>query len=430
MDRKRVYKNKWYTHFDSKKGFKCVVRLVENPDWIARHGFYPFIHYDIKMIKYKNGKRKEKVRSVCYSAHIDRFIYALYAHKINLAYNERAKISCINNCAIAYRNCLHKNNIHFAKEVFSFIRKSGDCYVIIGDFTDFFNNLDHKYLKRQLTDLLGFSTLPDDYYAVYKNITRFSYIDYSDLLKVTGLTRAEFGKQTRALPLEKFHEVKAALLHTNPNPFGIPQGAAISAVLSNVYMLDFDKKLNDYTTSIQALFRRYSDDFVVVVPKKSISSLVELWGSISNIILDVPRLDLQPDKTQVFEVSGTEVMNISSVLFPDRDAGQNVITYLGFSFDGMEIQIRDKTIHKYYSRLYRKIDTINKYSQKYKRNVFRKNLFETYTHFGNKTSRNCKSMFLNYVERAARIFGEDSIKAKTKNHMKKIRKRLKPFHST
>ena len=46
---------------------------------------------------------------------------------------------------------------------------------MIGDFTDFFDNLNHVYLKKQLCDLLSVNRLPDDFYAVYKNVTHFSY---------------------------------------------------------------------------------------------------------------------------------------------------------------------------------------------------------------------------------------------------------------
>lgn len=124
MNRLKVYKNKRYTHFDTKRGIEAVRNLVENPKWVTHHGFYPFIHYEIKTVKYNGIKRKDKSRHIYYSAHIDRYIYALYAYKINSLYNGRTKKDCINQCAIAYRNCLHKNNIDFAKEVFDFVRKT------------------------------------------------------------------------------------------------------------------------------------------------------------------------------------------------------------------------------------------------------------------------------------------------------------------
>lgn len=425
MDRKKIYKNKRYTHFDNKKGIDSVKHLVENPIWVSHHGFYPFIHYDIRMVKYSNNIRKDKFRSIYYSAHVDRYIYALYSYKINMLYNDRAKRDCINRCSIAYRTCLHKNNIDFAKEVFDFAKSNKECYIIIGDFTKFFERLDHKYLKSRLLDLLNVSILPDDYYAVYKNLTKYAYVDYDDLLQITGLNRKEFGKLRSIMDMDKFRIIKSKYINRNLNSYGIPQGAAISSVLSNVYMLEFDKKINNYATSHQCLYRRYCDDFILVIPKKAINSLSEFWGAIKNIIDNTPMLDLQEDKTQIFELSNSKITNINSTLLGDKFIGKDVVAYLGFTFDGFRIQIRDKTIHKYYNRLYHKIEIANKYSEIYKRNVFRKSIYEKYTHLGNRNPNYRKCGFLSYVDRAAKIFDDNSIKLKTKNHFKKIGKRLK-----
>ena len=45
----------------------------------------------------------------------------------------------ISNVAVAYRTDLGKSNIQFAKEAFDHIRQMCSCYVMIGDFTDFFD---------------------------------------------------------------------------------------------------------------------------------------------------------------------------------------------------------------------------------------------------------------------------------------------------
>ena len=102
----------------------------------------------IKINTPKKGK-KEKIRDICYSAHIDRCIYQYYSFLLNSLYNERVALDGFSAAAVAYRTDLHENNIHFSKRAFDFIKTNAPVYVMIGDFTGFFDNLDHTYLKKQ-----------------------------------------------------------------------------------------------------------------------------------------------------------------------------------------------------------------------------------------------------------------------------------------
>lgn len=145
-----------YTHFDRRVSLDRCFGYITSHDKIAHHGFYPFIHYTIKSRKVKDGKKDEpKKRQIYYAAHIDGWIYCYYAYLINEAYNQRVKKDEIDSVAVAYRTNLRKSNIDFAKEAFQHIQGTTSCYVMIGDFTDFFDNLDHIYLKKQLCDLLS-----------------------------------------------------------------------------------------------------------------------------------------------------------------------------------------------------------------------------------------------------------------------------------
>ena len=138
-----------YAHFDSKVSLNEVWGYINNPKNVAKHGFYPFIHYTLKFEKYSRNKGKViKERELCYSAHIDRLIFQLYGYYLNQIYNSKVDKEGISNAAIAYRDNLGKNNIHFAKQAIDFIRQNECCYIIVGDFTKFFDSLDHKYLKK------------------------------------------------------------------------------------------------------------------------------------------------------------------------------------------------------------------------------------------------------------------------------------------
>ncbi len=73
-----------YAHFDEKVSLDKVWDYISDPTNIVKHGFYPFIHYEKKFNKFtrKDGRCyiKEKSRHLCYSAHIDRYIYSYYGY--------------------------------------------------------------------------------------------------------------------------------------------------------------------------------------------------------------------------------------------------------------------------------------------------------------------------------------------------------------
>ena len=128
--------------------------------------------------------------------------------------------------AIAYRTDLGGSNITFSKQAFEFIRRNAPCYVMIGDFTGFFDNLDHQYLKRQWCSLLDERFLPEDHYAVFRNVTHYSKWERSDLLKLNGLPDTKEGvkllnKKSAVLTKEQFQQNRSHII-THPDPFGIP----------------------------------------------------------------------------------------------------------------------------------------------------------------------------------------------------------------
>lgn len=64
------------------------------------------------------------------------------------------------------------------------------------------------------------------------------------------------------------HDFRLLSCYINKNfsGIGIPQGSLISAILSNVYMIDFDQELAETIFGFKGFYRRYSDDFIVVIP--------------------------------------------------------------------------------------------------------------------------------------------------------------------
>ena len=428
-----------YAHFDDKVSLEKVWDYISNPANIERHGFYPFIHYEKKFNKFRkeNGKGsvKEKSRDICYSAHIDRYIYSYYGYLLNQEYNKYLEKRGMNMAAVAYRDNLHKSNIHFAKMAFDHIRECKECFIIIGDFSDFFDSLDHRYLKKQVCEVLGVSMLPPDYYAVFKNITRYSTWELTDLLEINGLEDTEkdireLNSRRKVLTGDGFKKYKSEYIHRHKETFGIPQGSAISAVLANVYMIKADEQIKQLANRHNGLYMRYSDDFIVVLPGVSEDVFGSLLDSIGNIIKSVPNLVLQPEKTQLYKYKDRKLNSCNAGFLKDVPNGKNEMDYLGFTFDGKEITIRDKTISKYYYRLYRKLKTIvrnNGFTPSGKR-ISCRNLYENYSVKGARSTDengHIKGNFITYVQRAKKVFGEDEpIDRKTRRHMLKIRRRL------
>jgi hypothetical protein len=417
---------KRYAHFDKRVRLSAVWDDINNPDVVSKHGFFPFIHYTKIQNKYKRGEGVvTKERELCYAAHIDRCIYLLYAYKLSELYNARVIADGTSECAVAYRTDLGKCNIHFAHEVFDFIKGFSECHILVGDFTNFFDNLDHKYLKNRLLSLLNEKYLPSDYYAVYKNITRYSLWELTELLKLYGLSDKptdikKLNEKDRVLSTRKFRECKKKYITPNKDDFGIPQGSPISAVLSNIYMLDFDKRILDLVKDFGGKYMRYSDDFIIVAPIGH-AGFGTLIDTLFKIIDSVPRLALQKEKTKIFRFSGHKIESVGDACRDGVEKSKNALDYLGFTFDGAKVQIRDRTITKYNYRMRRKIKDVLRQADDgdaQKMGAAKKALYRSYSDKGANLGR---GNFLTYVERSVAEFdGDGSLRKGTERNIEKI----------
>lgn len=330
---------KGYTHFDERVNVQKVWSYISSPSKVAKHGFYPLIHTKIVFNKYKNGDGKDtKTRDIAYSAHIDRLILSYYAYQLNHLYNEHAISIGINKNAIAYRDILGKSNIEFSKDAFDFLKSCNQATVMVGDFTDFFGSLEHTYLKSQMLKLLNVGKLSDDWYSIYKYVTNYVWWELESLLKIGGFKNNQkgikaFNAQKRAISLSDFKKYKKSKEYRKSNWYknetgkGIPQGTAISALLSNVYMMDFDVEISRLVDSIGGFYNRYSDDFIIILPNIDGEEFDEVYRSIATIIATIPKLDLQKDKTQIYKYDGTNLTNINDVVFEQGKKNKDVLDY-------------------------------------------------------------------------------------------------------
>ena len=449
------YKCKSYIHIDKRTSIKRVYKQIQDKEYVSKHAFLPFIHYSLDLGKYtfisghnnktlkkclkldKNFNQstikywKPKKREINYASHMDSFIYKYYGELLNEHYNRFAIANGIDECAIAYRdNKKGKSNIHFAKEIFKFIIEKEDVFVIALDFSSFFDKILHSELKKTLKQILEVNELPSDIYNVFKSITKFRYVEKQDLddylekkhsfSDVKKLIKEH--KINSYMDVKKFRnlvkERKLTVYPKTKSTIGIPQGSGMSAICSNVRLINFDIEMNNWAKSLNALYRRYCDDLIWVIPKNEKTEIKSLEGEIYDKIAKYKDLDIQKEKTIVLSYSKNGMKNLKNE--------NTKLDYLGFVFDGKVIKTREKSLFKYYNRAYRKTKVLAKKHIIYKRNAYIKNLYGLYTHLG----RNYKGYgnFVTYAYKAQYIMEElpvdVQIRRQVKRHWNKIHKRL------
>src|SRR5699024_369894 len=254
---------------------------------------------------------------------------------------------------IAYRTKMKgKTNIHYAKEVIDFIASHEKCFVFVTDFKDFFDRLNHKYLKEKICDVLNVDRLSTDFYKVFRNITKYSYIEKHDIERYymnQGIKRKDVSNLSRFFTPYTFRKFKKGKVYKHQGNSGIPQGASISAVCSNVYMIDFDYWIAKHINVFNGLYRRYSDDLIIAIPvenhKYAKKQYKKLNIRLKELLEEVPDICLHPEKTECFYYTGNQLIELES----EKPA---FLDYLGFTFDGHKVSLREKSLFKYYSKAY------------------------------------------------------------------------------
>ena len=289
-----------YLHFDqkidfSKREFFFKTFFSDRMETVGKHSFYPFIKMVIETPRYKKvesdkGKgdtqRKivKKPRPLAYCAHFDALIYSYYSFVLTSAYVEKIKEWNIYDNVLAYIE-KGKSNIEYALEVFNFVKEKSDCVALAFDITSFFDGLEHEHLKLSWCKVINERVrLPKDQFKVFNSLTNYAYVERDDLqnsfefLNPKNNERApngricepeEFRKLVRGMGLirKNSNVVKVEDSTQEGLPCGIPQGSPISACLSNIYMIDFDLRMKEIIESGEenGLYRRYSDDIIVIV---------------------------------------------------------------------------------------------------------------------------------------------------------------------
>lgn len=352
--------SKQYIHIDfplSRIESRNFFNSLNNITSLKSYRFSPLLQFDITFKRHpKPGKSKNiKKRGISLVSHHDAGVYAFLAEQLNSAYNDYSYVVGISDSSVAYRSNLPNNkkisNITVAKEAFDFIDKNQNVWVMKGDFTGFFDNLDHQILNKNVRKVLGLSFDSPElnaWYTVLKSLEKYIYIEKGQLLKkldsqiVKRHNQLSYFKSRKDFGL--FIRQNKYLLHKNKKR-GIPQGTSISAILANVYMVEFDKIICNYLTSVNGMYRRYSDDFIITIPKKNLSQrrFNKLVTKVQSISKKIAKLEIEKNKTKIFSIESGNVITLNN-------QKEGFLDYLGFIYKDNTVYLRGKSIYKFYYR--------------------------------------------------------------------------------
>jgi len=399
-----------------------------------------------------NFKRRnsKKERVIEYPTHQDSLIYSFYSKLLLTPIYENVLKSnnCLNESVIGYRKIpLDKNKgkstIHFAKDVFEYIQNIGECYVITFDIKDFFPSINHHKLFNSLLSILksyfknpspldlkiksayknlvskivnkktkrwqtniAENRLPEDLYKIFRAVTQYACIDLQHLKKPDGkqlLTEQKLSEISKkgieaffANPKEMrdYLRENKIIIHKNKEK-GIPHGLPISSLFANIYMKSFDEAILSKLKEINSefLYKRYSDDMIVVLPKMENFDLQRLQSLFKEELRNI-ELELSTSKTEFFEVCRLEnnLLSVKKEITLKKPIKQELeenneeclfckitdeltenyalikewrnlpITYLGLEFHGevppnnenkkrLDVRLKNSSIQKFYRRM-------------------------------------------------------------------------------
>jgi RNA-directed DNA polymerase len=403
------FRPRGYLHFDVPIGEDKARKYVSNPKLVERHAFFPLIRYTISTSKIRLDKTTGKLvpepkdRQIAYASHLDSHILSYYAHQLAGLYEEIILKTGLSDSVLAFRS-IGFSNIDFAGQAFANIRGRTACTAIALDVKGFFDNLDHELLKHAWCKVLGVDRLPGDHFAVFKGVTSYSTVNRTEVYAAFGISEHNPKHDRQKIcEIADFRNVvrTAGLIDSHPLKHGIPQGTPISALLSNIYMLDFDIKIHSQVTSLGGAYLRYCDDILIVVPPQHGNKIA---GDV-RVAIKLLKLDINPKKTETSRFS----RNGSGDLKADRP-----LQYLGFTFDGQRTLIRSAALARYSQRMKKgvhlaKATALSRNKQRVAegrcvRGLFKRKLFEKYSHLGKKN-------FIRYGYKAAEILQSSAIKA-------------------
>lgn len=449
---------KSYPHFDQRISLDELNSIVADPERVRKNAFLPLIQFVQRHQPFRDSGRKpkKKERVIRYASRKDSAIFAYYRMLLSEKYEQRLLELGISEIPTAYRKVPLGNgssggkcNIDFAADLFHAIQEFDECTVFALDISKYFDSIDHQRLYQCWCQIIGTTKLPEDHLAVFKAITRYHYVDkiqaYEQLgffgpkIRKSGISVPGYLVHPHKMPMqlckpEVFRTKITGLIKTNLDHFGIPQGAPISDLLANLYLLEFDYEVATRAKSQGGHYWRYSDDIVLVLPGiLPDTAPVQEWVS-ERLSSYGDQLKIKAAKTAI----GTFSRNDEGTHdYAQRtDAGDpDGIQYLGFRFDGKKVYLRNSTMSNFYRKITRRARKqaefhFRRYEGKSKEWLMEHfNFHDFENQFGRvrdfeSASGKSSWTFWTYARRASERFGKDglSILRQVKNYRSYVRR--------
>ncbi len=364
-------KQKTYLHFDAFLKEAEILRIINDPHLVASNAFYPFLGYQKETYRFSGKKdqrsgaaRTKKPRDIRYASRRDSAIYQAYRRKLAPLYEQKLKDLGIDDVSIAYRKIpvsdridSGKCNIHHACDVFEAIHNLSPCLAIALDIKSFFDHIDHTKLYDLWCNLLGEKKLPPDHLKVFKSVTNYAVVDLDEAVKVVG--KPKDYRYVQLCSPQEFRNKVGPLAKKNKKAYGIPQGSPISDLLANLALLNFDRAIDAWIKSIGGVYKRYSDDIVLIIP--TTKDDLEGKAQDANLLINKElakageKLHISNKKTccGFFNKFGTAVTYtpVKPFALPEDEFKNKPFEYLGFSFDGKKALLRNGTLSGFYRKL-------------------------------------------------------------------------------
>lgn len=292
--------------------------------------------------------------------------------------------------------------------------------------------------------ILDVKTLSNDWYQVYKVLTNFHYIERDKLLNYLNKKKSDLYKKGIGFnPIctdQEFRELikeNNGLIEKNPNihnKVGIPQGTNISGLLANIYLFEFDKIIKELVEQkYSGCYRRYSDDIFVVVPgtNEAESVIEEIVSALSSC---GGGLKLSNKKTVVYSFNKGKCHAIP-VSIRQEACSEGAMQYLGFTYDGRNVRIRNATLGNFWKEAKPHIKNMVISGFQSQGKSPKGKIYGLYSHLKNKSNRNSFSgNFYSYIRKSRKIFEQEydfkkecKIRKQVKNFWKILNNNLKKY---